>query len=224
MIRGLLTILPILLIGLLGGETTPTTILLALRNTMPLTTGQKSQKRARLSHTTGNLNEENKIVHLRYLPRPPLHPRGPPDDEHTETDATYTPADKVPLPKVVGAKPDWGKSVKKAKADSSRCRAPCELLPDERVHLIEDVDETLLNEFRVTLKTQCPRAPNHCHENLISILGKAGKLQVAQASLATTFKITNLGKRGLFIPTGFQKKAPFGGSAGYNLLPDAWWT
>ncbi len=39
-----------------------------------------------------------------------------------------------------------------------------------------------------------------------------------QAKFASTFTITNLGKHGLFIPTGFQKKAPFGGSAGYNYF------
>ena len=49
--------------------------------------------------------------------------------------------------KVEGVKKDWGKSVKKAMADTTRCKAPSELLSAERVSLVEDVDPTVLKEF-----------------------------------------------------------------------------
>ena len=85
---------------------------------------------------------------------------------------TTTSSGKARLPTVAEQKKDWGKSAKKALQDPTRCRAPRELLPSERVVLEEEVDQKLLDEFTSTLKWNAQRHHHTAEKNLPVFLAK----------------------------------------------------
>ena len=63
---------------------------------------------------------------------------------HCSSDDTWTrqtpKSGRSPIPAIQGHKADWAHSVNKALADKSRCKAPYELRPFERISLKDDVD------------------------------------------------------------------------------------
>ena len=112
------------------------------------------------------------------------------------------------------------------KTEANLSRRPLQILPGAKLSANSSLQKELpwlktlsrmsSKSSQLHYRILCPRAPTHARQNLISISGKAGKLNVEQARLTSTYKVETLGKHGLFIPTGFGKKDPFGGSSGYN--------
>ena len=134
------------------------------------------------------------------------------DENEIEQD---DPDDQIIIPTHKPMDEDWGISVRKAFADPSRTRAPCEIPANQVVVPPTTISEKAYNKFAAILGEYNPKAPQTVVGNMTSIFAHSGKMTMKQAEGSYTFEVSSLELFGLFVPTCFETKPPFDGNGSY---------
>ena len=115
---------------------------------------------------------------------------------------------------------DWKISVQKAFDDPSRTRAPCEIPADEARILPQTISKRAFEAFQKELRTRNPQTPLIVTENMAWIFAHSGKMHIQQARDSYEFTVPSVKCFGLFVPTHFQSRPPFGGNGSnvYHII------
>ena len=135
-----------------------------------------------------------------------------PSQEREDEDEQDDLDDQMPIPTHKPMDEDWGISVRKAFADPSRTRAPCEIPATQAIVLPTTISQKAYTKFAAALRKNNPKAPQTVVENMTSIFAQSGKMITQQAEGSCTFDVSSLELFGLFVPASFEAKPPFDGN------------